>query len=325
MRYEKLEYLLDLALDMQLSRRGVSIKDIENKFSVSRRTAVRMKDLILNVFLDIEETIDDSRIKRWKIHETQFSKLLPFNNDDISDLTLAAKTLKNNNLEKQAESMFGLIKKLKSTLRKQFLLKLETDLEVLDENEDFIFKSGPKPIYQKDILNKIRFCIKSCKKVNIKYQNNKNELKSYILEPYGVLYGHRHYLVVKDTKDKKIKYFSLPKIKSIEVTCSYFERDEYFSLKKFRQKSFGIFEEKPFYVEIKFDYSIQNLVDEFQFHENQLKIINPDGTTTIKFQAGGLIEMVWYFFMWGEKIEIIKPKKLKKLIDKFKFNWKILP
>ena len=139
------------------------------------------------------------------------------------------------------------------------------------------------------------------------------------------MYGHRHYLVVKDTKDKKTKYFSLPKIKSIEVTGSYFERDEYFSLKKFRQKSFGIFEEKPFYVEIKFDYSIQNLVDEFQFHENQLKIINPDGTTTIKFQAGGLIEMVWYFFMWGEKIEIIKPKKLKKLIDKFKFNWKILP
>ena len=70
---------------------------------------------------------------------------------------------------------------------------------------------------------------------------------------------------------------------------------------------------------------LQNLIDEFQFHENQLKIQNPDGTTTIKFQAGGLIEMVWYFFMWGEKIEVIKPKKLKKLIDKFKFNWDILP
>ena len=128
MRYEKLEHLMDLALDMQLNRRGVSIKDIENKFSVSRRTAIRMKDLVLNVFLDIEEITDDTRIKRWKIHETQFSKLLPYNNDDIADLTLAAKTLKNNNLGKQSESIFNLIKKLKSTLRKQFLLKLETDL-----------------------------------------------------------------------------------------------------------------------------------------------------------------------------------------------------
>ena len=67
MRYEKLEHLLDLALDMQLNRRGVSIKDIENKFSVSRRTAIRMKDLVLNVFLDIEEITDDTRIKRWKM------------------------------------------------------------------------------------------------------------------------------------------------------------------------------------------------------------------------------------------------------------------
>ena len=53
MRYEKLEHLLDLALDMRLSRVGVSIQDIQNKYSVSRRTAIRMKDLILNMFITI--------------------------------------------------------------------------------------------------------------------------------------------------------------------------------------------------------------------------------------------------------------------------------
>ena len=53
MRYEKLEHLLDLALDMRLSRVGISIQDIQNKYSVSRRTAIRMKDLILNVNINI--------------------------------------------------------------------------------------------------------------------------------------------------------------------------------------------------------------------------------------------------------------------------------
>ena len=77
MRYEKLEHLLDLALDMRLSRVGVSIQDIQNKYSVSRRTAIRMKDLILNMFIDIEENVDEgSRIKRWRIVETPFSKLI---------------------------------------------------------------------------------------------------------------------------------------------------------------------------------------------------------------------------------------------------------
>ena len=45
---------------MRLSRVGVSIQDIQNKYSVSRRTAIRMKDLILNMFIDIEENVDDS-------------------------------------------------------------------------------------------------------------------------------------------------------------------------------------------------------------------------------------------------------------------------
>ena len=60
MRYEKLEHLLDLALDMRFYR-VVSIQDILKYLLVVEQ--FRMKDLILNMFIDIEENVDDSRIK----------------------------------------------------------------------------------------------------------------------------------------------------------------------------------------------------------------------------------------------------------------------
>ena len=48
MRHEKLENLFDLALEMHIKRFGISLKDIMEKYSVSRRTAMRMKDTIIN-------------------------------------------------------------------------------------------------------------------------------------------------------------------------------------------------------------------------------------------------------------------------------------
>ena len=46
MFYEKTQKLLELSLWMQNADAGVSIADIMQKFGVSKRTAIRMKDMI---------------------------------------------------------------------------------------------------------------------------------------------------------------------------------------------------------------------------------------------------------------------------------------
>lgn len=50
MAYEKTYDLLDLATKMQSSREGVSLNDIMQDFKVSRRTAERMRDMIVYKF-----------------------------------------------------------------------------------------------------------------------------------------------------------------------------------------------------------------------------------------------------------------------------------
>lgn len=50
MTYEKTHDLLDLAIWMQSNREGVALNDIADYFKVSRRTAERMRNMILLQF-----------------------------------------------------------------------------------------------------------------------------------------------------------------------------------------------------------------------------------------------------------------------------------
>ena len=41
-----------------------------------------------------------------------------------------------------------------------------------------------------------------------------------------------------------------------------------------------------------------------------------DGSLLVRFRAGGLLEMSWHLFTWGDEVEIIKPKKLASMLRK---------
>ena len=79
MRYEKVEYLLRLALDMQNSFGGISIQDIQDEYEVSRRTAIRMRDMIGRIFPLEEVKNYSSRVKKWRLTKTPLAAFfLPF-------------------------------------------------------------------------------------------------------------------------------------------------------------------------------------------------------------------------------------------------------
>ena len=67
MRYEKSQALLRLANELQGTAEGLSLRDIQEKFSVGRRTAERMRDAVCEVFPDVEEVYLGDGFKRWRI------------------------------------------------------------------------------------------------------------------------------------------------------------------------------------------------------------------------------------------------------------------
>ncbi len=37
-------------------------------------------------------------------------------------------------------------------------------------------------------------------------------------------------------------------------------------------------------------------------------IKNTDGSLTVKFRSGGLREMDWHLYTWGEHVKVVKPE-----------------
>ena len=138
---------------------------------------------------------------------------------------------------------------------------------------------------------------------------------TYVLEPYGFLYGNtRPYLIGYVPARRGIRHFSLADITALELIPETFAPDPHFSLAKFAERSFGVFQETdgPFDVVWKFTPYGARDARQFQFHPSQTVEEHKDGSITVRFQACGLKEMVWHLLTWDEHVEIIEPEALKE-------------
>jgi predicted DNA-binding transcriptional regulator YafY len=67
---------------------------------------------------------------------------------------------------------------------------------------------------------------------------------------------------------------------------------------------------------LRFIPEVADEVATFQFHPTQDITREPDGSTIVHFRAGGLREMAWHLFTWGEAVRIVAPEALRTtLID----------
>ena len=99
MRYEKADNLLQLALEMQAARGGLTLADIESKFGVGRRTAMRMRDALLRNFPQAEEIETNDRTKRWRIPTGTLDRLIAFTAEELAALETASRLFERDNRE----------------------------------------------------------------------------------------------------------------------------------------------------------------------------------------------------------------------------------
>lgn len=301
---------MDLATFMQASSEGVSIQDIMDKFKVSRRTAIRMKDAIKLKYPNVKEVTGEQKVKRWSLPKGEIGGNQYFSLNEINALQNAIKQMRvSNNLD--AEYLENALYKIKASMERDVFNRIEPDAEVLLETEGFALRPGPKLTVNKEFITKLRNAILACKQIRIKYQSKTSEGWRTVY-PYGFLYGNKHYLIAWHTKRFKMCNFDLNNISDIEVLDKYFVRDDKFSLQQFSENSFGIFQEEPFDVEWLFDSEVAKDASKYVFHPKQEMIFNEDGSLTVKFRAGGAREMDWHLYTWGEHVKVIEPKDFEE-------------
>lgn len=312
MSYEKTYDLLDLAIWMQSTREGVSLYEIAERFNVSRRTAERMRDMIINRFPQTEEIISERNIKRWYIPQGTLKDFIQFSAEELSTLETAKKVLEDKKIYDKAEILLNIINKIKANIKIDVYRKIEPDSEALLEAEGFIRRPGPKLKVDKVIIATIREAILKCHQIRITYFNKISRKESInIVDPYGFLYGERnHYLIAHHSDGyygDEVHNFILNNIKKVEILDETYIIPENFSLQKYAEQSFGAFQEEPFDVEWLFDKEVAGEAAQYIFHPTQTMIENKDGTLTVKFRAGGRIEMDWHLYTWGNHVKVIKP------------------
>lgn len=313
--YEKTDRMIELAFMMQCSYEGVSLEDIQRHFEVSRRTAERMIAALSRIFPNelIEVDIGE-RTKHWRISSRRLNSLVSISTEEMAMFETVISALYKSGMPEQAELLKQIKGKLRSLIRDQDMMnRIDTDADVLMRAEGLAARPGPKIVVDKEIISKIREAVLSCHQIRIAYFNRgSGKISRNTLMPYGILYGTGdHYLLARHSDGHgggKVHHFSLSFIQEVEILPDTYQIPEDFDLKKFSERSFGIFQEEPFEVEWLFDKEAAPNAKRYIFHPTQEMIENEDGSLTVKFKAGGAREMDWHLYTWGEHVKVIKPE-----------------
>jgi predicted DNA-binding transcriptional regulator YafY len=328
MRFEKADNLLQLALEMQAARGGLSLQNIEQRFSVGRRTAMRMRDAILRNFPQAEEVPTNERTKRWRLPSGVLDRLVNFSADELAALEAATDLLRAENRADQVRELETLSSKVRALMRPEVARRVEPDLDALLEAEGLAMRPGPRPRISVSVTECLRQAIKACSKVRLRYRNRRDgRINRRLVHPYGFLHGHRHYLVAwhEHPKANVFSIFSLPNIEEAELLDEPFERAPNFSLDEFAERSFGLFQEEPFDVVWRFTPEAAGDAANFQFHPSQIVTNQPDGSLIVRFHAGGSLEMAWHLYTWGDKVEVLEPAWLAEQVQGQRVAWPALP
>jgi len=328
MRYARADRLIQLALEMQAARGGLTLSDIEARFEVSRRTAIRMREAVLRVFPQADEVPSNDRSKRWRLSTPATRPLLAISADDLATIEHAAAQMAADNLGEAADELRGVAAKIRASIAAELLRRIEPDLGALAEAEGIALRPGPRPAIAPALFATLRGAIKACRKVSFTYAGRASGAKAVrVVRPLGFLYGHRHYLVaINDADpDETVRFYSLPQISRLRLTGESFVRDPGFDLRAFVAPSFGVFEEAAVDIVWRFSAAAAPIAQQFQFHPSQTSAIDDDGRLVVRFHAGGLLEMAWHLMSWGRAVEVIEPAALRDLLPAEMPVWPALP
>ncbi|MCQ2788830.1 MAG: WYL domain-containing protein [bacterium] len=302
-RYSRVSDIIDLATFMQSKANGITIKDIEERYNVSRRTAIRMRDSLMNIFPSITEIETDDSLKHVGFCNYSIGNLISFTSKEIANIEQLQR--RTTNAEMKAE-LQKTVEKLKALNNKE-LKNVENRIELIMQTEGYAVRQMPQYKIDMNVLETIRTAIQNSFKVKGVYHDKQREI-----EPLGLIYGEKIFLIAREkAKGDDIYTYHLHKFSNLTLTQNKFDKQG-FNLSEYSKLSFGIYHGEILNVKLSFDKEVAQDALTYNFHPTQKTVLEDDGTVTVKFKASGSREIIWHVFKWGKHCKILAPKKLQK-------------
>lgn len=307
-RYSRISDILDLAVFMSSKLNGVTINEIAERYNVSRRTAERMRDSLICIFPSIDEIETDDSQKHWGFINYSISNLISFSPKEVANIEQYQRRTTNKELKNELGKT---IEKLKTFYRKH-AATVENNIELYMQTEGYAVRQMPQYKISINTLEVIREAVQHSKVVTGIYHDKKR-----IIEPLGMIYGEKIYLVAREkAKGDGIYNYLLHKFKDLTLTDECFDKSD-FNLQEYTNQSFGVYHGEILDVKLSFAPELADEASNFNFHPTQKGKLETDGTYTVTFKASGSREIIWHVFKWGAGCKILAPKSLKTEYKKY--------
>ena len=307
-RYSRVSDILDLAIFMSSKIQGVTINDIMGRYNVSRRTAERMRDSLTCIFPSIDEIETDDAQKHWGFTNYSLSNLITFSPKEIANIEQLQRRTTNKEMK---DELGKTVEKIKSLARKN-LNSVENNIELFMQTEGYAVRQMPQYKINLSVIELIREALQQSKMVSGSYHE-----KERLVEPLGLIYGEKIYLVAREkAKGNDIYTFLLHKFSDLKLTDKSFDKKG-FDLQEYTNQSFGVYHGEVLNVELLFNEELSQEASKYNFHPTQSGKFNGDGTYTLSFKASGSKEIIWHIFKWGAGCKIVAPKSLKEQYKRY--------
>lgn len=219
----------------------------------------------------------------------------------------------------EVSALTSLRDRLLATMPSSHARRAEADAEAVLEARGHACRPGPRAKYDPLILGTIEAALKGPFMMQIDYAGAQDaNPRTRAIEPYGVLFGIRGYLIAREIGNgSSFRHFRLDRIRKAQLMPSSFKRDPNFDLRAHASRAFGSFhsEAELAPVEWRFSPAAAPVARDFLFHPDQEVTTEADGSLTVRFTAGGWLEMAWHLYQWGDSVEVISPPELRAMVE----------
>ena len=173
------------------------------------------------------------------------------------------------------------------------------------------------------VFGELQRAITRKRKVSIQYNSlYEGKLIEVELSPFHLMYNHRAWYVIGASRmHKSIRTFKLNRINSLATLDTCFVDEGKFDLYEYLGRAWSMIPEGQIYhVSLRFLPKVAHNVSEVQWHSTQTVQHNEDGSVTMDFRVDGLSEMSWWILGYGDQVQVLGPKALRKKVLKMAEN-----
>lgn len=324
MSYAKAGELLDLATEIAAQRYGMSYSSIDQRSTAAswegrRRNTQRVVRALEEVFGTrlVKEKNDQNELVV-RLEAGGLKNLVQLEPEELAALDHAVTVLAATNAVGEADALQRLRTKVRLLGPEKKMSSIEVDYEALLSGSHVVARPGPSPTVAPQIMRPVTEAILSLRKLAYDYPGKQGMVRR-VAHPYGVIFGHRAYLValIDGASGTNPSRWRIDRMANVEVLEDASERPDDFELAAYAKRSFGAYHNEDEYgeVEWRFAPNVADHVRSYRFHPEQEIVDMPDGSVTVRFRSSGHLEMVWALYPWGDSVEVIKPTRVRQMVE----------